>query len=224
MNVRSANQPKRGRRAEGDKRTQILEAGLREFAARGFHGTTVPEVAKAANVGTGSLYRYFASKEALVNEIYRAAKQRLRAALLDGLPEVDLYKLDIAERWFGELWARLAAFARAEPEAFRFLEMQDHTPYLDRESRALELSVLAPLVVAGHKLRAGAAIGPSVDVLIALLWGAFVGLVKAERLGYLKVTDEVLAQARAACWALISTDRLATKDVPPAGKSRKARV
>jgi AcrR family transcriptional regulator len=228
MNVRSVNRHaaakaakavhgggKRGRPVIGDKRAQILEAGLRVFAERGFHGTAVPEVAQAAGVGTGTLYRYFASKEALVNEIYRAAKQRLRSALLDGLPEVDLYQLDIAERWFGELWTRLAAFARAEPDAFRFLEMQDHAPYLDPDSRAVELAVLAPLWVAGTKLRTRAGVGPPVDVLIALLWGAFVGLIKAERLGYLNVTDDVLAQARAACWRLVAPEPLHTKPAKP---------
>jgi AcrR family transcriptional regulator len=169
----------------------------------------VPDVADAAGVGTGTLYHYFRDKEALVNEVFRDAKLRLRAALLDGLPALDVYRFDEAERWFGELWARLAAFAAAEPDAFRFLEMQDHVPYLDAKSREVELSVLAPLWLAGRTLRqqmkgAGAADGAApVDVLIALLWGAFVGLVKASRLGYLELDAKSLAHARDACWRMI---------------------
>lgn len=197
---------RRGRPLVDDKRRRILDAGLRVFAARGYEGTSVPDVAAAAEVATGTLYHYFRDKEAIVNEVYRDAKLRLRAALLDGLPELDAYRLDEAERWFGELWSRLAAFAGAEPDAFRFLEMQDHTPYLDPKSREVELSVLAPLWMAGrslqHRLR-GAGERAPVDVLIALLWGAFVGLVKASRLGYVKLDANSLAHARDACWRMI---------------------
>lgn len=194
MNVHSVK--KRGRPAEGDKRRQILDAALRTFADRGFHGTAVPDVAKAAKVATGTLYHYFDNKEALVNAVFVDAKIRLRDALLaDDLPTD-------AERWFKALWHRLAAFARAEPDAFRFLEMQDHTPYLDRDSRAVELSVLAPLVVTGRRLRTGG--GPPVDLAMALVWGAFVGIVKAERFHYIKLDDKKLEQAADACWRMIS--------------------
>jgi AcrR family transcriptional regulator len=211
MNVRSVNKRpsrpvaarRRGRPLVDDKRRRILDAALETFADRGYHGTAVPEVAQAAGVGTGTLYRYFENKQALVNEVYRDAKTRLRATLLEGVPPVDLYKLDMAERWFSELWRRLAVFARAEPNAFRFLEMQDHAPYLDSESRKLELSLLAPLWLAGKRLREHSE-GPPVDVLIALLWGAFVGLVKASRLGYLRLDDRMLEQAGAAAWRLIA--------------------
>ena len=207
MNVHSENTKRgRGRPRVDDKRRRILDAALRVFAKHGYDGTSVPEVAKAARVAIGSLYHYFDDKEALVNEVYRDAKQRLKAALLDGVPAFDVRHVPDAERWFGELWQRLASFQASEPDAFRFLEMQDHAPYLDGESRRVELSVLAPLWLAGKQLRAGSR-GAPVDVLIALLWGAFVGLVKASRLGYLELDDKNLAHARDACWRMIAPER-----------------
>lgn len=210
MNVRSVKvkattKRGRGRPLVDDKRRIILDAALRAFAERGYHGTAVPEVAEAAGVGTGTLYRYFASKEALVNEVYRDAKQRLRSALLDGVPTIELAQLETAERWFSELWRRLGTFARAEADTFRFLEMQDHVAYLDKQSRQVELALLAPLWLAGKRLRDRAG-GASVDVLIALLWGAFVGLIKASRLGYLQLDDAKLQQAGAACWRMLAPD------------------
>jgi AcrR family transcriptional regulator len=204
MNVRSVNpdapKRRRGRPLVDDKRRRILDAALGVFAARGYHGTAVPEVAAAARVGTGTLYRYFATKEALVNEVYRDAKARLRTALLDGL---DVRAA--GPRWFHTAWGRLIAFARAEPAAFQFLEMQDHAPYLDRRSREVELSVLAPLWLAGKRLRVGARKDSlPVDVLIALVWGAFVGLIKADRLGYLRLDDATLVRAGEVCWRVIT--------------------
>src|SRR5260221_6473197 len=82
--------------------------------------------------------------------------------------------------------------------------MQDHTPYLDAESRALEVSVLAPLWLAGQRLH-DRANGPPVDVAIALLWGAFVGLIKAQRLGYLPLDEQRFAQAGASCLRMIAS-------------------
>jgi TetR/AcrR family transcriptional regulator, repressor of fatR-cypB operon len=204
---------KRGRPLVGDKRRWILDAALKTFADRGFHGTAVPEVAQAAKVGTGTLYRYFENKEALVNEVYRDAKKRLRAALFDELPKFDMYDLGDAERWFHELWRRLGKFAEAEPDAFRFLEMQDHVPYLDPASRQIELSVLAPLLAAAKGLhdRIG---GPPIDVAIALMWGAFVGVIKAARLGYMRLDDKRFQQAGAACWRMIAPTRVRTKGRP----------
>jgi hypothetical protein len=90
-----------------------------------------------------------------------------------------------------------------EPDSFRFLEMQDHVEYLDARSRALELSVLGPLFLAGKKLRDRGG-GPAVDIAIALLWGAFVGVVKAGRLGYLRIDGKKLAEAGTAAWQLIA--------------------
>ena len=186
----------------GDKRRRMLDAALSAFAERGYHGVAVPEVAAAAGVSTGTVYVYFASKEALVNEVFRDAKGRLKTTLLDGLPDLDPYRIDDGEAWFRELWRRLGMFARAEPEAFRFLEMQDHVPYLDAESRKLELSLLAPLWIAGKRLpRAG---GLPVDIAIALLWGAFVGVIKASRLGYLELDDRSLEIAGEASWRVIA--------------------
>lgn len=195
----------RGRPLVDDKRRLILDAALKTFAAKGFHGTSVPEVAAEAGVATGSVYVYFEDKQSLVNEVYRDAKQRLKSALLDGLENPDAYDAASAERWFGDVWRRLSAFALAEPDAFRFLEMQDHVEYLDAESRRLELSVLGPLFLAGKQLhdRSG---GPPIDISIALLWGAFVGVVKAGRLGYLRIDDKKLAEAGTAAWRLIAPD------------------
>ena len=199
----------RGRPLVDDKRRRILDAALRVFAARGYHATAVPAVAQAAGVGTGTLYRYFEHKEALVNEVYRDAKLRLRTALFVDAPGLETYRLDTAERWFAGLWGRLGVFAQAEPDAFRFLEMQDHVAYLDAASRKLELSVIAPLWMAGNRLNDRSRSAP-VDVLIALLWGAFVGLVKASRLGYLKLDEANLANAGRACWRMIAPDAART--------------
>ncbi len=157
-----------------------------------------------AGIGAGSLYRLFESKEALVNAVFRNAKRRLELALRDGL------RMDQEPRaLFDELWARLAAFAEAEPVAFRFLELQDHTPYLDGASRQQEITVLAPIALGCMDLQRRGVFRQDVsaDVIIAFVWGAFVGLVKAARLGYLELGQVQIDAARDACWRAFAVEK-----------------
>lgn len=217
MNVPSetALAPARPPRSPEDLRARVLDSALRAFAERGFHGTTVPEIAAEARVGVGSIYRHFASKERLVNEVFRRAKGELRDALLLGLDPSRG-----AAATFRDVWARLVRFQRERGLAFRFLETQDHAPYLDEESLALERSLLAPLHAATEALRhPPAADEVPADVLIALVWGAFVGLSKAERLGYLTLDDAMYARAGEACFrafALSAPTPAASVVAPPA--------
>ena len=179
------------------KQDAILTAALTLFSERGFHGTAVPEVAALAGVGAGTIYRYFASKEALVNGVFQQAKSLLRdALLLDFDPQGDVRTA------FHQFWLRLTRFARDYPRQFRFLELQDHVPYLDDTSRALELQILLPVNLFCQYARdQGTARDLAAGTLMAMIWGAVVGLFKAEHLGYLPaISDDTLHQAEQACW------------------------
>ncbi|MEP5232628.1 MAG: TetR/AcrR family transcriptional regulator [Alloalcanivorax sp.] len=186
---------------EGRKRDLIVQAALKVFAEHGLHGTPVPPIATEAEVGVGTLYRYFDNKEALINAVFQDSKQRLQDRLL-----TDLDLMHPSRALFDTLWARLTTFARDEPDAFQFLEMQDHHSYLTEESRRREQALLIPLgmmVIIGQRTGLlGKHMKP--DLAIALFWGAFVGIFKAERLGYLTLSDDDLKQARDACWLAIA--------------------
>ncbi len=56
---------RRGRRARGDVRAQILKAATRLLAARGFDGTTLQAVADEVGIRKPSVLHHFESKEAL---------------------------------------------------------------------------------------------------------------------------------------------------------------
>lgn len=180
-----------------DKRQRILDAALKVFASHGVHGTPVPPIAREAGISVGSLYRYFDSKEALVNTLFQETKQLLAQQLLTDL---NFQKLD--RSLFESIWQRLCAFARQQPDAFRFLEMQDHHSYLDEASLASERQLLMPLRQLIELAQQAGLLGNHLrpEAAMALFWGAFVGLFKAERLGYLTLTDDDLQCACDACW------------------------
>lgn len=58
-----------------DKRTQIMQAAMKTFVQKGFHGATVEEIALAAGVGKGTVYEYFASKDDLFQSIFHEGEQ-----------------------------------------------------------------------------------------------------------------------------------------------------
>jgi AcrR family transcriptional regulator len=57
---------------------RVLDAGARVLAERGFHGTTMRDVARAAGTSVGILYHYLDGKEDL---LYRVAFGALEAAV-----------------------------------------------------------------------------------------------------------------------------------------------
>ncbi len=187
-----------------ERRTAILETALAMFAERGYHGTSVPDVIVRAKVGSSTLYRLYPSKEALVNAVFVMAKEKLERAI-----SVDLDRVQAPHALFHELWRRLVCFSRDEPLAFHFLELQDHTAYLTAQSRAVELRVLGPIFAACSEFQAMGAFTRDVapEVILAFVWGALIGLVKAERTAYLKLSDESYEAACESAWRAFATKK-----------------
>ena len=60
-------------------REHILEVAKESFTTDGA-GITLDEIAKRANVGPGTLYRHFPTREALLEAVYRSEVERLAIA------------------------------------------------------------------------------------------------------------------------------------------------
>lgn len=52
-----------------DRREEILQTSLHLFAEKGFHGTSMRDIARTANITEGLIYHYFASKRDLFRAI-----------------------------------------------------------------------------------------------------------------------------------------------------------
>ena len=52
-----------------ERKRQILEAAEVCFARRGFHGATMPEICAEAKLSPGTVYRYFRSKDDLIEAL-----------------------------------------------------------------------------------------------------------------------------------------------------------
>lgn len=184
---------------DAPKREAILAAALELFAERGFHGTAVPLIAERARVGAGTVYRYFESKEAIVNELFRYWKRALTAALVR-----DVNLAEPVRQMFHGLFWRFARFAKEHPQVMAFLEVHLHGAYLDDESRAVEAELLLPIKAFVEAAQAQQAVKPvAPELLIALVWGAFVGMFRAHWMGYLELSDQSLEHAESCMWEAI---------------------
>ena len=75
-----------GRRRQNERRHSIIEATQRLVSQHGLGGVSVQAVAAEAGVATGTVYRYFDSKDALTAEVLEAICRRelhLVAAIVD---------------------------------------------------------------------------------------------------------------------------------------------
>ena len=78
-------------------REQIVEAAMRLFAERGYHATTIADIAEAAEIAPRTFFSYFPSKEAVVFHDVDRTLDTLAEALRERLPGESVF--DALRRW-----------------------------------------------------------------------------------------------------------------------------
>jgi TetR/AcrR family transcriptional regulator len=128
--------PKIASRNPRQSRERILDAALKEFAAKGFAGARVDVIARQARINKRMLYHYFEDKEGLFRAVLRR-KIAERSAWLASAPEDPCDRLPV---WFqlacrDREWVRLL-----EWEALQWGEAEviDETRREEGFARALE--------------------------------------------------------------------------------------
>ncbi|MBO9469556.1 TetR/AcrR family transcriptional regulator [Endozoicomonas sp. G2_2] len=128
------------RQISQEKRDAILDAALECFLDRGFSGTSLSRIARAADVSTATLYRHFPSKDELFAQIierpFLDASPESLAELPAGQPRTVLpeiaqhYARLILTPHFHPLVRALIAEALRLPEMGHALEQRGHGPFL----------------------------------------------------------------------------------------------
>lgn len=108
-------QERRQREAEERRRT-ILKAARVLFWKHGYAATTMPQIAKAAELAHGTVYLYFKSKDALYTELLLEGYDRLETCLRDAIAGPGSGAAHAA-RLIDEFFA----FARKNPEYFNIM-------------------------------------------------------------------------------------------------------
>ncbi len=186
--------------AHPDRRESILEAALEAFVERGFHGTAIPQIAERANIAGGTIYHYFESKEVLVNELYRSWKSAISKMVLARFPQ----GAPVREQ-FRTMWNVMVEFAMTNPTAFAFIELHNHASYLDEQSLSVDRTIkeFTASVIKRAQVE-GLVKWLDATVLMELVFGAFVGMLRAYWEKRIALDDAVIAGAEQACWDAIA--------------------
>lgn len=128
--------------SEAQTRTRILQAAQRLFAAQGFDGTTTRDLAQAASVAEGTLFRHFPNKKAILVEVATSGWVEILTDLLTELSEMGSYKA-VAQVMRRRMWN----FQKnADLMRVCFMEVQFHPDLRDR----IQLEVITKMSDVGE--------------------------------------------------------------------------
>ena len=177
------------------KREQILQATLNLVSERGFHGASVALIANEANVGMGTIYRHFGTKENLIIELYREIKSDLINAMVAGQKDATI------RARFAHLWRNLATYYMAHPKALSFMEQYANSPYMmkitEEERRELEAEVYQFIQYAQAQ---GVLKEVPIPILKATVYGTIVSLVKRHISGEYHLDASAIELATNVSW------------------------
>ena len=157
-------------------------------------------VADRAGVAAGTIYRYFPGKKGIVNALYQRSKSKLASTLFEKLPLGEPARVV-----FGEIWNNLVGFALESPTTFIFLETHHHAAYLDSKSRRIaedldeSIAAIVRAWQASGEVREG-----DPDTLVALVYGAFVGVVRHRSERGIPLTEQLYEDTIEPAWAVLA--------------------
>ena len=178
------------------KRDDILAATLDIVVDEGLPALSFSKIFEKAEVGAGTVYHYFSGKEALVLEVYRAASERMDAAVLADYDETSSLKAR-----FGQMLTAMARFALDHPRDLAFIHSCGHSasiPYELRHRTTKGMEIALALFEEGMREGVIAPIPPLVALAVEM--GAVTSLAEWVLAGKLAWDDTVLDTVIETCW------------------------
>jgi len=117
--------------APADPRDAILAHARRAFVEKGFDGASMQDLARAAGMSAGNFYRYFASKDAIVEALVAREVAVIHANFstfrdasdpLAAMRDVIQTRIAMGCGPDSSLWAQIMAASRRRPEIARALQ------------------------------------------------------------------------------------------------------
>jgi AcrR family transcriptional regulator len=198
--------------AQEEKRRLIRDAAVRVFARKGFHTCRVGDIAEEAGVAHGLLYHYFASKDELLEIVFRETW----AELLDAIRVVE-ESGEPAREQLRQVAAIMLRSWRRDPDLIRVLVREiGRSPELQRRIDALGqvFDAVARIVEGGQS---AGEFRSELDPRLAsfVFYGALEAILTGWVLGQLPDGDDEVARAEQALVEIVCTG-LAVGTVEPA--------
>lgn len=181
---------------EFDKKQAILDSMLNLVSKQGFHSSPMSEVAKQANVATGTVYHYFKSKDELICALYINVKSKSTQMLLKNDDPDKAFR----DR-FRQFYQQCFNYFTKNTQEFYFLQQFSSSPFIQQLSKEELQSLEKPIY---DFLRKGVFTQVLRDIspkiMTSLVIGHSSALVKLELSGEFIVTPSDLESAFITCW------------------------
>jgi TetR/AcrR family transcriptional regulator, repressor for uid operon len=155
-----ASLPAGRRPPDAERRERILEGAERAFVRHGFHAATMQHVADELGMSAGNLYRYFPSKEAIVEELCavdQAQRARGFAELMaDSRNIIEAMSAGVRRHVLGKPPEKARLIVEIWAEAGR-------NPRVAEISRAIDADVLAGIEKLMDAAKAAGVASPRLD-------------------------------------------------------------
>ncbi len=135
----SAGEPRRRGRpanptAKAARRRAIVQAAYAVLTERGYDRTSMSDIARQANVGQGTLYRHYASKRVLLDDVFDYAVAKVMRALRPrSLTRLDLTDYRQALELITVFGTRMFALVDDDPNIVRLITVESSA--IDSELR-----------------------------------------------------------------------------------------
>ncbi len=185
-----------------DKRSNIMQAALDLIAEQGFHRTPMAEIAAKAGVAAGTIYRYFESKDSLINELHRELEGKVMSVLQEGYPS----GRPLRERFLYML-RELIRYFITNHHHFRYMEQYYNSPYgisLHRDKllgKSGNHDILMDIFEQGIEQQVLKEFPKA--VLFSLAFGPLISLMRDHIVGFIVLDDPLIEQITEACWDAI---------------------
>jgi AcrR family transcriptional regulator len=190
-------------RAQAKARTRqlLLDSAARVFAAKGFGGASLEEIAESAGYSTGALYANFDNKEQLFLELIatrraRALERRVEVVsqAFDDAIAKHQDPLDALSRLFARVADRDREFAPLQAEFWLYAVRNPAAMQVIAASLSDQVEALEPMVARALE-HSGVHNGVEPRAVTTILLAMFQGLVRRRRLDPAAVPEDMFAQA-----------------------------
>ncbi|ERK60019.1 putative HTH-type transcriptional repressor Bm3R1 [Gemella bergeri ATCC 700627] len=181
---------------KNDKRERILRAALEMFLHRGYDGTAIPPIAKAAGVSVGTIYRYFESKESLVNELFQETVNKLSRFIMKDYPAGYT-----AKEKFYYIFDKLYEFCKENNRAFLFINDNSYSYYLTKESNNCLTNFFEFIFKDLENFKQqGIVKNLPNNAYIALVYAPIEMAICLQHNNMLDLSEDILLELRESCW------------------------
>ena len=181
------------------KKAAVFVAALELIAEQGFTGAPMSQIAERADVGVGTIYRYFAGKDDLVNALYLDIKARLAAHTLPGYSE----GIPVSEA-FRLLLGKTVRYLSDRPAEMSFMEQYENSPIITDATRQDFSRMLGPIRELFERAGNQTLLRElPFEVLLAIVQGAVSSLVKLQISGTTRLDATTLDASLDAIWDMV---------------------